>query len=334
MHDQQDAMRAVLVKAPGGPEQLELDAFPKPVPGPDELLVRVHATALNRADLLQREGKYPPPDGASPLLGLEMAGVVEAVGEDVSDWQPGERVFGLLPGGGYAEYVTIHRDVALPVPASLSLEEAAAIPEVFLTAYQALHWIARLQAGEHVLIHAGASGVGTAAIQLVRGAGAHPYVTASSGKHDLCRSLGAEATVDYRSEDFAARVRQASGGHGADVVLDFIGAPYLEQNLDVLALDGRIVLLAMMGGATVDRFNLRALFRKRGQITASTLRSRSLDYKIRLSRDFRAHVLPHFDDGTLKPVIDTIFDWADVAEAHRYMGANRNAGKIVLRVAR
>lgn len=326
-------MRAVLVTAPGGPEQLVLGTFPKPEPGPGEVLVRVRATALNRADLLQREGKYPPPAGASPLLGLEMAGVIEAAGEGVRARKVGEAVCGLLPSGGYAEYVTLPEDLAIPVPEGFTFEEAAAVPEAFLTAYQALHWIGRMAPGEHVLVHAGASGVGTAAIQLVRAAGGHAYVTASPGKHALCLGLGAEAAIDYRSEDFVARVRELTHGHGADVIVDFIGAPYLAQNVEALALDGRIVILATMGGATLDRFNLRPLFQKRGQITTSTLRNRSLDYKVRLTQAFAAHALPRFADGTLRPVVDRVFDWTDVAEAHRYMGENRNAGKIVLRVS-
>ena len=198
-------MNAVLVPEPGGPERLTFGTHPMPVPGENELLVRVKATALNRADLLQREGKYPPPEGASPLLGLEMAGVVEAYGRGCTMWNEGDRVCSLLEGGGYAEYVVIHQDLAVPLLPNQSFEEAAAIPEVFLTAYQALYWLGDLSEGRRVLIHAGASGVGTAAIQLVSAAGAHAFVTASGPKLDRCRELGAELAVDYRVEDFAAR---------------------------------------------------------------------------------------------------------------------------------
>ena len=327
-------MRAVLIDAPGGADGLYLGEHPKPSPADDELLVRVRATALNRADLLQREGKYPPPEGASPILGLEMAGVVEEVG-------------GGRPGVGdgrarlrpparrrlrYAEYAAIPHPLAMPVPEGLSFEEAAAIPEVFLTAFQALCWIGRVEAGEHVLIHAGASGVGTAAIQLAKAAGAYVMVTASGGKLDRCRALGADVAIDYQSEDFAARVREATGGHGADVVLDFIGAPYFEGNLEALALDGRLVLLATLGGSKADTFDLRALFKKRASLHATTLRARPLDYKIRLTQAFAKDVLPRFADGTLRPVIDRIYDWADVRAAHERMEANANVGKIVLRV--
>jgi tumor protein p53-inducible protein 3 len=325
-------MQAVLVKAPGGRDQLTLGRMPLPNLGDEDILVRVKATALNRADLLQREGKYPPPPGASPILGLEMAGLVAGRGRGAARWHVGEPVFGLLPGGGYAEYVAIHQDLAMPIPAVLSFEAAAAVPEAFLTAYQALYWIGRLAAGEHVLVHAGASGVGTAAIQLVRAAGAQAWVTASPAKHALCRALGAGAAIDYRTADFAAAVRDLTDGHGADVILDFVGAPYLERNVEALALDGRIVLLAMMGGSRLERFSLGPLFQKRGQLTASTLRNRSLDYKVRLSQAFLAYAAPRFADGTLRPVIDRVFDWADVAEAHQYMEENRNAGKVVLRI--
>ena len=329
-HERSEPMRAVLIDAPGGADGLYLGEHPKPSPTDDELLVRV--TALNRADLLQREGKYPPPEGASPILGLEMAGVVEEVGTDVQGWATGERVCALLPGGGYAEYAAIPHPLAMPVPEGLSFEEAAAIPEVFLTAFQALCWIGGVQAGERVLIHAGASGVGTAAIQLAKAAGAYVMVTASGPKLDRCRALGADVAIDYQREDFAARVREATGGHGADVVLDFVGAPYFEGNLEALALDGRLVLLAMLGGSKVGSFDLRALFKKRASLHATTLRARPLDYKIRLTQAFAKDVLPRFANGTLRPVIDRVYDWADVRAAHERMEANANVGKIVLRV--
>ena len=327
-----ETMQAVLVDAPGGPEHLRLGEHPRPIPAAGELLVRVRATALNRADLMQREGKYPPPEGATPILGLEMAGTVEAVGADVPAWKEGDRVCALLDGGGYAECVAIPHPMAMPVPDGLSLEEAAAIPEVFLTAFQALHWIGQMEAGDNALIHAGASGVGTAAIQLVRAAGGRPMVTASGGKLHRCRALGADVAIDYRQEDFAERVLEATGGHGADVILDFIGAPYFEQNIKTLALDGRLVLLAMLGGSRLDGLDLRTLFKKRARFFTSTLRSRSRAYKIRLTRAFAQEALPQFADGTLRPVIDQVFDWADVRAAHERMEANQNIGKIVLRV--
>lgn len=239
---------------------------------------------------------------------------------------------GLLPGGGYAEYAAIHHDLAIPLSPSLTFEEAAAIPEVFLTAHQALYWHGNLRKGERVLIHAGASGVGTAAIQLVHSEGATPFVTASKQKHETCLRLGAEAAIDYRSEDFAVRVDSLTGGAGVDLILDFIGAPYFAKNVDVLAVDGRIVLLATMGGARVPEIDLRPFFRKRGTLIASTLRNRDLSYKIRLTQDVVSAHMPRFESGAIKAVIDRVYEWSDVAEAHRYMQDNRNAGKIVLRV--
>ena len=326
-------MRAVLVPEPGAPDQMTLGEVPTPSPDPHTVRVRVHATALNRADTFQRRGHYPPPEGASEILGLEMAGVVDAVGEGVVDWTPGDRVFSLLPGGGYAEQVIVHTDMLMAVPPGLSMEEAAAIPEVFLTAYQALHWLGGLQADHRVLIHAGASGVGTAAIQLVRHVGATPYVTASAPKHDRCLALGAAAAIDYKTEDFAARIEALTDGAGVDVILDFIGAPYVDPNIESLAMDGRIVQLATLGGSTAEAVSLRALMAKRVQWLATTLRSRSLDYKVALTQEFAADRLPAFIDGDLRPVIDSTYDWTDVVAAHERMEANENAGKVVLRVA-
>ncbi len=325
-------MRAITVKSPGGPEQLALGEFETPLPDDEELLVKVHAAALNRADLMQREGRYPPPEGASPLLGLEAAGVAASKGRKCVHWDEGDRVFGLLLGGGYAEYAVLHKDMAMAIPPGMTFEEAAAIPEVFLTAYQALHWLGGVQVGRNVLVHAGASGVGTAALQLVREAGARPFATVSEGKIDRTLALGAEEAIDYEHESFDERVLEETDGHGADIIIDFIGAPYLKKNLNALALDGRIVLLATLGGSSLYEFDLRELFRKRARIEASTLRSRSLDYKIRLTREFASALMPSFVDRRLEPVIDRIYEWEDVADAHRHMGANRNVGKIVLKV--
>ena len=325
-------MRAVVVTEEGAPEHMTIGEVPTPEPGPEEVRVRVHATALNRADTFQRRGHYPPPEGASEILGLEMAGTVAETGENVVDWHADDRVFALLDGGGYAESAVVHKDRLMAVPPGLSMQEAAAVPEVFLTAYQALHWLGGLQSGHHVLIHAGASGVGTAALQLVRRAEAHPYVTASAPKHDLCRDLGAEAAIDYETEDFADRIAALTDDRGVDLILDFIGAPYFHRNVESLALDGRIIQLATLGGSTVEQVSLRALMAKRAQLLASTLRSRSLAYKVRLTQEFASDVLPHFLVGDLRPVIYSVYDWSDVAEAHRRMENNENAGKIVLSV--
>jgi putative PIG3 family NAD(P)H quinone oxidoreductase len=325
-------MQAILVESPGGPEQLRLGEWEKPVPGRSQILVKVAATALNRADTLQRKGHYPPPPGASPILGLEMAGTVAELGDGVTRWKEGEAVFGLLSGGGYAEYAIIHEDMALPIPSNLSMTDAAALPEVFLTAFQALSWLAQLKAGEKVLIHAGASGVGTAAIQLVRAMNAIPYVTASAAKHALCLSLGAELAIDYKKEPFQGKILAVTNGQGVNVILDFMAASYFGQNLTSLATDGRMVLLATMGGSKVSEFDLRLLLIKRLSLMGSTLRSRSLDYQIRLSQAWASFALPLLEEGRLKPVVDRVFDWTQAAEAHAYMESNQNQGKVVLAV--
>lgn len=327
-------MKAILVKEPGEVDQLMIGEFPTPKPADDELLVKVKAAALNRADILQRQGRYPPPQGASPILGLDMAGVVAEVGARCTERRQGDKVFGLLSGGGYAEYATINEKMALPIPENLSFEAAASIPEAFLTAYQALFWLGKLQAKENVLIHAGASGVGTAAIQLVKEAGANAMVTAGSErKLDACRQLGATTAINYKESSFAPKVLAATDNRGVDLILDFVGAPYWEGNYTSLALDGRLILLATMGGSELEHFNLSSLMRKRIKLIGSTLRVRSLDYKIRLTQDFAAFALPRFADGRLKPVVDRIFPWEKVSEAHRYMEENLNIGKIVLKIS-
>ncbi|SDX06451.1 putative NAD(P)H quinone oxidoreductase, PIG3 family [Marininema mesophilum] len=326
-------MKAVLIDQPGGPDSLKLGEYPTPKPTPNELLVRVKATALNRADIMQREGKYPPPSDASPILGLEMAGIVEEVGENSGPWKKGDRVFGLLPGGGYAEYAVIPGEMAMPIPEGMSFFEAAGVAEVFLTAWQALFWIGRLQAGERVLIHAGASGVGTAAIQLAKHYGAFVAVTAGSEeKLAASERMGANVGVNYTEGPFEPKLRNAVGEEGFDLVLDFIGAPYWEQNLRALTLDGRLVLISTLGGSHIKGVDLAPILRKRLQVTGTTLRSRSLSYKTRLTKDFVQQGLPLFQTGAIRPVIDQTFAWEEVQTAHQYMEENRNIGKIVLEI--
>jgi putative PIG3 family NAD(P)H quinone oxidoreductase len=325
-------MKVIQFDQPGEPEELYLGEQPDPQPGPGELLVRVAATALNRADLLQRRGRYPVPPGASEILGLEMAGTVMDTGAGVSDFSIGDNVCALLDGGGYAQYVTIPAPMALRLPDNLSFTKAAAIPEVFLTAFQALHWLADLQPGETVLLHAGASGVGTAAIQLAKLIGARVFVTASGPKHETCTQLGADRAFDYRSPGWAEQIRQATDGEGVAVIVDFVGAPYWATNIDLLARDGRLVLLGFLGGTQVEQFDLAPLLMKRLRITGSTLRSRSREYKIRLTQDFHDRYWTAFAEGRLYPVVDSIYDWEEVAAAHRYMEANANQGKIVLTI--
>lgn len=325
-------MRAIHVAQPGGPEALVVTERPVPRAAPNQVLMQVHATALNRADLLQRAGKYPPPSGESEILGLEAAGVVGEVGSDVEGWEVGDRVFALLAGGGYADYVNVPADLLMAIPERLSFEEAAAVPEVFLTAFQSLVTIADLRSEETVLVHAGGSGVGTAAIQIGRLKNCRVFVTASSGKHQLCLQLGASRAIDYRLQAFDDTVLSETAGNGANVILDFLGASYFEKNVRAAAIDGRIVLLALMGGHRLDGLDMRPLFRKRLSVFASTLRSRSIDYKVQLTRRFEAEVLPLFSDGTLAPVVDSVFALEDVRAAHERMEANLNAGKIVLKV--
>lgn len=326
-------MKAVIFSSPGSADQLQIGEVETPTPKPQEILVKVTATAVNRADILQREGKYPPPEGASPILGLEMSGEVVEAGKEVTKWKVGDKVFGLLPGGGYAAYAVIHQDMAMPVPDNLSLPEAAAIPEVFLTAFQALRWLGHFQAGEHILIHAGASGVGTAAIQLARQMQAGQIIiTASAGKHQACLNLGADLAIDYRSENFQEAVAHHTSGQGVDLIIDFIAAPYFEKNINCLKQDGRLILLALMGGSKVSEFDLRKLLQKRLQITASTLRSRTREYQISLTQDFASFALPRFREEHLVPVINRVFKWQDVQEAHRFMESNENTGKIVLQL--
>lgn len=325
-------MKALLVDNRGEKPSMVMGEQPTPSPGPGELLVKVKATALNRADLLQKSGNYPPPAGESPILGLDMAGVVEQVGSDVTRFRPGDPVFGLLPGGGYAEYCTISEELSLPIPRGWSFEEAAALPEVFLTAWQALVWLGQIGEGETVLIHAGASGVGTAAIQLAsRLFGCRVITTAGSEeKLEVCRNLGADLAINYREEEFSERIRSETGPESVDLIIDFIGAPYWEKNLNSLAQDGRLIILAMMGGAVGDRLRLGPLLRKRLTVRGSTLRNRDARYKKRLVADFWDRTEELFLKRELLPVIDSVYDWNDVEAAHRKMEENRNIGKIIL----
>ena len=326
-------MRAITFDAPGGPDVLRLSEVPDPSPGPGEVLVRVAATALNRADTLQRMGLYPPPPGASEILGLECSGLVAAAGEGVEGWAPGDRVCALLAGGGYAELTAVPAGQLLHAPAGMSLVDAAAIPEVFLTAHDNLFTRARLRAGETVLVHGGAGGVGTAAVQLAHRAGCRVLVTAGSAERiERCVELGADAGIDYRGEDFVERTRALTAGHGADVILDVMGAAYLERNVEAVADDGRIVVVGLQGGLRAE-VDLNALMRKRVTLISTVLRARPLDQKAEIVAAAVRDVMPGFDDGTLRPIIDRVLDLADAAEAHRLMEAGGAFGKLVLRVS-
>lgn len=337
-------MKAVRIEAPGGPEALELADVPDPEPGPDEVLVEVRAAALNRADLLQRQGAYPAPPGApADVPGLEFAGVVAGAGERAGAVaeaagapavRPGDRVMGLLGGGGYAERVTTPADLLLPVPEGLTFAEAAAVPEVFLTAWDALVRQAGLGAGHAVLIHSAGGGVGTAALQIADLAGASPVVgTASAGKLEGLseRGLPLDVAVDYREESFREVVADVTDGRGVDVILDTVGADYWEDNVASLAELGRLVLVGLLGGGRVEA-DLGALLRKRARVMGTVLRSRSRAEKAALTAEVRRRLMPLFRDGTLRPVVDRTFPLEEAAAAHRRMEENRNLGKIVLDV--
>jgi tumor protein p53-inducible protein 3 len=318
----------------GDSDVLYIGETETPQVGDGELLVRVRATALNRADLLQRMGYYPPPKGASEIIGLEMAGEIVDVGGGVTGYRVGDRVCALLPGGGYAQYAVIPADMAMPLPENLSFEQGAAIPEVFLTAYLNLVQLGGFQSGMDVLIHAGASGVGTAAIQLVRELGGRSLVTAGSpDKLARCSELGAAAGWNYKSGSFVAFVDEQTEGRGVDIILDFVGAPYLADNLKSLAMDGRVVIIGTMGGAKASEVDLGTILARRLQVIGTALRSRSAKQKAALTRAFWDFAFPRFSDGRLMPVIDTVMDWNEVKAAHDRMAANQNTGKIVLRVS-
>ena len=326
-------MKAIMVKEPGGPEQLYIGEVPDPTIGDNDVLLEVRAVGVNRADVLQRKGMYPPPEGVSELLGLEVAGVVDRVGTKCRRWKTGDRVFAVIPGGGYAQKAVFHESLGMPIPETLDFAQAAAIGEVFLTACQALFWLGEVKETENVLIHAGASGVGTAAIQLARQSGCRVLVTAGTEeKVAACRELGADVGIVYRREDFKDRVLKETDGRGADMILDFIGASYLEKNLQSLAVDGRLVILALMGGSRAKEVNLGLVLIKRLRIIGSTLRSRSLDYRARLAEEFVQRWLPKFCTGDLKPIIDRFLPWGEAAAAHRRLEENRNIGKIVLTI--
>jgi putative PIG3 family NAD(P)H quinone oxidoreductase len=324
-------MKAVVITEPGGPDVLEVQEVPEPYVKAGQVLVEIHATALNRADLLQRQGHYPPPPDAPPYPGLECAGRVLEVGEGVTAWHLGQRVMALLGGGGYAERIAVPQETLMSIPEGMSYEEAAAIPEVWLTAYSNLIEIGRLQQGERVLVHAGGSGVGSAAIQLAKWRGASTiFSTASGGKPQKVRGLGADTVIDYREENFADRILEETGGKGVDITIDFIGAPYWDDNLRVLALWGRLVFIGLMGGRTVEA-NLGLFLSKKLSVHGSTLRDRTLEQKSRLVAAFTEQVLPAFSTGQLRPILDERrFRLDQIADAHRYMESNQNFGKIIV----
>ena len=327
-------MRAIVITEPGGPDVLVLrDDAAKPAPHARELLVRVHATALNRADLLQRRGQYPPPPGAPrDIPGLEFAGVIEQVGADAAGWKTGERVMGLVGGGGYAEYVTLPADQALRVPERLSFEQAAAIPESYLTAHDALFAQAAATSGESVLVHAIASGVGVALLQLAQAFDLRIIGTSRSAwKLERMRALGLADAITLAAPEFADDVLRATADRGVDVVIDLVGGDYLRDDIRALARRGRLVIVGLVAGRTAQ-LDMGAVLSKRLHVIGTAMRSRSAEEKAAVAQFFAQHALPLFEDGRLDPVVDAVFELADAASAHRRMEANENVGKIVLTV--
>jgi putative PIG3 family NAD(P)H quinone oxidoreductase len=324
-------MKAVIITRPGGPEVLEIQERAKPEPGVGQIRVRVRASALNRADLMQRAGNYPVPPGVpADMPGMEYAGEVESLGAAESLWKVGDRVMGIIGGAGHAEFVCVHEREAMPVPKGMSWEDAGAIPEVFLTAYDALFNRLALSAGETVLIHAVGSGVGTAGLQIARAAGARVVGTArSADKLKRAKKLGLDVAIDASRGDWAAQVEAAIGPERVDALLDLVGGSYLEGNLRVLTLRGRMVVVGLTAGASAP-FNMGVLLRKRLTIVGTMLRSRPLEEKIALARDFSERGVPLFESGRLKPVVDRVFAFDEIRAAHQLMESNDTFGKIVL----
>ena len=323
-------MTAIAIRTPGGPEVLTPEARPVPTPGAGEILVKVAAAGVNRPDVMQRMGQYPPPLGAPDIPGLEIAGEVVACGAGVTRWKQGDQVMALVVGGGYAEYCLAHESHALPVPSGLSLIEAAAVPETFFTVWYNAFERGRLAAGETALIHGGTSGIGTTAIQLAKAFGARTIATAGTPeKCEACRKLGAEVAINYKTEDFVEATKKATGGRGVDLVLDIIGGDYIERNYEAAAVEGRILQIAFQSSprATVD---FRRLMLKRLTHTGSTLRARAVADKAAIARAIEAKVLPLIAAGRVKPVIDSTFALREAAAAHARMDSSQHIGKIVL----
>ncbi|MFH9608457.1 NAD(P)H-quinone oxidoreductase [Streptomyces sp. NPDC017448] len=323
-------MYAITIPEPGGPEALVWAEAPDPVPGDGEVLVEVVSSAVNRADVLQRQGFYNPPPGASPHPGLECAGRVLALGPDVTGWAVGDEVCALLAGGGYAEKVAVPAGQLLPVPKGVDLVEAAALPEVACTVWSNVFMISHLRPGETFLVHGGSSGIGTMAIQLAKAVGARVAVTAGSPeKLARCAELGADILIDYREQDFVEEVRENTAGAGADVILDLIGAKYLDRNVQALAVNGRLAIIGLQGGAKGE-LNLGALLTKRAAVTATSLRGRPLQEKAAIVAAVREHVWPLIEDGVVRPVVDRTLPMADAAEAHRVLESSGHVGKVLL----
>lgn len=326
-----ETMNAYIYNAGGGPEVIELTERPIPSLGSGEVLVKVEAFGLNRADVQQRKGVYPPPEGASDIPGLEVAGSIVAVGDGASDWSVGTRVAALLAGGGYAQYVNVPTELLIRIPDELSIEEAAALPEVSATVVSNLFIEGGLEQGQTILIHGGAGGIGSMAIQLAKAAGARVFVTASSAeKLAYCQELGADEGINYREEDFEQQVGELTNGQGVDLILDVIGAKYLQPNINALAVNGRLVIIGLQGGTKAE-VNLGVMLGKRARVIATTLRSRPLEQKSEIIKQTIARVMPLVDEGKLAINVSKIFDFSDLTSAHEYFDSGEHTGKIVVK---
>jgi len=325
-------MIAIEIREPGEPDVLVPAERPRPSPGSGEVLIKVGAAGVNRPDVFQRRGRYPPPPGASDIPGLEIAGTIEALGAAVRDWRVGDPVCALVAGGGYAEYCTAPAPQCLPVPRGLDVAAAAAIPETFFTVWTNVFERGRLQAGESILVHGGSSGIGTTAIQIARARGARVFATARTAeKCAACERLGAERCINYREADFVDVVNKLTGGRGVDVVLDMVGAEYFPRNLDVLAVEGRLVEIATLRGVKAE-LNIQTIMHRRLTVTGSTLRARSVAEKGAIARAVREHVWPLVESGAVKPMVFKTFPLRDAASAHRLMESGDHIGKIVLTI--
>jgi NADPH2:quinone reductase len=326
-------MKIISITSPGGPDALALTQAEIPGPLANEVLIKVHAAGLNRADLLQRQGKYPPPPGAPEYPGLEVAGEVIQCGANVQEFQVGERVCALLAGGGYAEYCVVDAGQVLPIPPHLTFLEAASLPEACFTVWTNVFAIAQLSAGERLLVHGGTSGIGVMAIQMAHALGHEVFATAGSPqKVRVCEQLGAKLGINYRAADFVPTIREATAGAGVNVILDMIGGSYLQRNVDALAVDGRLVIIATQGG-TRGELDVAKVMQRRVRVTGSTLRGRSPEFKRKIRDDLLAHVWPQIDKGQIRPVVDQVFAFEKAADAHDYMERGGHIGKIVLRLS-
>jgi len=323
-------MKAVVITTPGDADVLQIQDVDDPQLNDDEVLIKISATALNMADTVQRRGLYPPPKGAPPYPGLECSGVIEAVGKDVQSWKVGDEVCALLAGGGYAEKVAVPSGHVLPVPKGISLQEAAALPEAVCTVWSTVFMTSHLSSGESILVHGGSSGIGTIAIQIAKYYGARVFVTAGNEeKLKCCKELGADVTINYKTEDFVARIKDETRGNGVDVILDIMGGSYLQRNLNALGLDGRLFIIGAQGGIVTD-INLSIMFAKRLTIQAASLRFRSVKEKEQIISEVHKHVWPAFEEEKVKPVIHKLLPLSQATEAHRIMESSTHIGKILL----